>query len=236
MKKQIAVIGLGRFGVSLATTLANMGHDVLAIDRNENHVQNIATQITHAVQADATNEVILTELGINKFDIAIVAIGSAIESSVLTTILLKKLGVPYVIARANSELHGSILQKIGADTVVYPEREMGTSLAQVVTLSNVWDYMSVAPGYGVAKLTAPSYLVGEKLSQVGFGPKGKWEVAVLLIQRGKEVIVTPGQGEVIQPDDILIVAGNDDKLERLLAEAKKNKTEEQKSSSATGTG
>jgi trk system potassium uptake protein TrkA len=112
MKKQIVVIGLGRFGVSVARTLYTVGHDVLAIDTDEKTVQAVAAEITHAIQADGTNENVLRELGISNFDIAIVAIGAAVESSVLTTILLKKLGVPYVIARADNELHGSILEKI----------------------------------------------------------------------------------------------------------------------------
>ena len=226
MKKQIVVIGLGRFGISLATTLSGIGHDVLALDKDETRVQDIASQITHAIQADATNETILKELGIGKFEIAIVAIGSAIESSVLSTILLRKLGVPYVIARANSDLHGRILEKIGADTVVYPEREMGIAVAEVVTLSGVSDYMSVAQGYGVVKLTAPPYLVGEKLSELGCGPKGKWEVGVLLIQHKEEVIVTPGQREVVEAGDVLILAGKHESLEKLLTEAKKNNTKE----------
>jgi trk system potassium uptake protein TrkA len=226
MKKQIVVAGLGRFGISIATTLTNIGHDVLALDRNERRVQEIASQITHAVQVDVTNETILKELDIGKFEIAIVAIGTAIESSVLCTILMKKLGVHYVIARANSDLHGSILEKIGADTVVYPEREMGTRVAQEVTLSDVSDYLSVAQGYGVVKLMAPQYLVGKRLSEIGFGPKGRREVAVLLIQRKKEVIVTPGQGEVIDPEDVLILSGSDDNIEKLLTEAKKNKKDE----------
>ena len=226
MKKQIVVIGLGRFGASLAVNLVNMGHDVLAIDMDEKKVQEMVPQITHAVQADATNDTILKELDIGNFDIAIVSMGSAIESSVLSTILVKKLGVPYVIARANSDLHGSILERIGADTVVYPEREMGIRVSQGVTLSGVSDYMSVVQGYGVSKLKVPSYLVREKLSDVGFGPKGRFEVGVLLIQRQKEVIITPGQGEIIQPDDVLILAGRDDNVEKLLAEAMKRKAEE----------
>lgn len=220
MKKQVIVIGLGRFGISVAATLSNMGHDVLALDTNSTRVQSIASQITHAVQADATNETVLRDLGINNFNVAIIAMGSAIESSVLSTILIKKLGVPYVIARAENELHGSILEKIGADIVVYPEREMGTRVAVGLTLTGVSDYMSIVPKYGVAKLPAPKYLIGKKLSELGFGPKGKWEVAVLLIQRGKEVLVTPRQSESIKEDDILVVAGNDDRLDRLLGEAK----------------
>jgi len=111
MKKQVIVIGLGRFGISVATTLSNMGHDVLALDTNGTRVQSVASQITHAVQADATNETILRDLGSNNFNVAIIAMGSALESSVLSTILIKKLGVSYVIARADDELHGSILEK-----------------------------------------------------------------------------------------------------------------------------
>jgi len=228
MKKQIVVIGLGQFGTSLATTLTCLGHDVLALDRNEKEVQNIASQVTHAVQIDATNEALLKELGVGNFDIGIVTIGSRIESSVLATILLKKLGVPYVIARADSELHGSILEKIGADRVVYPECETGVRVAQGVTLADVSDYMSLTTGYGVSKLVAPPYFVGTKLSELGFVRKGKWEIAVFLIMRGDEVIVSPRQSETVKPDDILIVAGSHDNLEKLLAEAKRKKEEAEK--------
>lgn len=221
MKKQIVVVGLGRFGISIARTLYSIGHDVLAIDTDEKTVQSISTEITHAIQADGTNETVLRELGIGNFDIGIVAIGAAVESSVLSTILLKKLGIPYVIARADNELHGSILEKIGADKVVYPEQEMGARVAQVVTLTEVSYYMPLVPGYGVARMTAPAYLVGEKLTDLGFGPKGKWEVAVVLIQREKEIIVTPSQQETIKEGDVLVVAGNNDNLEKLMQVAKK---------------
>jgi trk system potassium uptake protein TrkA len=228
MKKQIVIIGLGRFGVSIARTLYTIGHDVLAIDTDEKIVQSVAAEITHAIQADGTNETVLRELGIGNFDIAIVSIGSAVEASVLSTILLKKLGVPYVIARADNELHGSILEKIGADKVVYPEQEMGARVAQMITLAEVSYYMPLVPGYGVARMTAPSYLVGEKLSDLGFGPKGKWEVAVVLILREKEIIVTPSQQEIIRGGDILVVAGNNDNLEKLLQVARKTQEEEDK--------
>lgn len=227
MKKQIAVIGLGRFGISVASTLYAMGHDVLVVDRSESKIQSISQDVTHAVQADATNEAILKELGLPNFEMAIVAIGTDIKSSVLSTILLKKLGIPYVIARANDDLHGSILARIGADVVTYPEREMGIKIVQGVTLAEVSDYMSVVEGYGVAKLATPPYLVGEKLSDLGFGYKERWEVAVLLIQRGDEVIVTPTPGQKIEAGDILVLAGSNEKLEKLLAEARKNKKEEE---------
>src|SRR4030042_3673460 len=125
MKKQIIVVGLGRFGISLAANISRMGHDVLALDTDEQKVQSASGQATHTVQADATNESVLRELGVGNFDIAIVAIGTSVQNSVLATILLKRLGVPYVIARANSDLHGEILDKIGADRGVYPEHQMG---------------------------------------------------------------------------------------------------------------
>ncbi len=226
MKKQIVVIGLGRFGVSVATTLHSMGHDVLALDKEEKNVLNIASQLTRAIQADATDEAILKELGIADFDVAIVSIGTAIESSVLITILLKKLGVPYIIARADSELHGSILEKIGADEVVYPERETASRIAHILTSREIEDYIPVGEGYGIVKFKAPSYIVGRTLDDIGFGPGGKRDVAVLLIQRGKEAIVNPSQQEVVSLVDVLIVAGSDDRIEELLIEAKKSKKED----------
>jgi trk system potassium uptake protein TrkA len=225
MKKQVAVIGLGRLGIALATTLHSLGHDVLALDIDEKNVQNIASQITHTVQADATDETILRELGIGNFDIAIVTMGE-IGKSVLSTILLRKLGVRYIIARANNELHGSILEKIGADKVVYPEREMGTMIAHVLTLGDVIDYIPVTIGYGVVKLIAPPSFVGQTLSDLGFGSKGKWKVAVLLILRKQEVTITPSGTEMVKLGDTLIVSGNWDSLEELISKFPKTKTRE----------
>jgi len=218
MKKQVAVIGLGRLGFAMATTLQTLEHNVMALDIDEKNVQNIASQVTRAVQADATNETALRELGIANFDIAIVAT-SQIESSVLTTILLKKLGVGYVIARAKNELHGSILAKIGADKVVYPEREMGIMIAHVLTLGDVIDYLPVTTGYGVVKLVIPSSFVGQTLSALGFGSKGEWKVAVLLILRQWEVIVNPSSAEVIKAEDTLVVSGTWDSLEKLIGKS-----------------
>jgi len=225
MKKQVAVIGLGRLGIALATTLHSLGHDVLALDIDEKNVQNIASQITHTVQADATDETTLRELGIGNFDIAIVTMGE-IGKSVLSTILLKKLGVRYIIARANNELHGSILEKIGADKVVYPEREMGTMIAHVLTLGDVIDYIPVTIGYGVVKLIAPPSFVGQTLSDLGFGYKGKWKVAVLLILRKQEVTITPSGAEMVKLGDTLIVSGNWDSLEELISKFPRTKTRE----------
>jgi trk system potassium uptake protein TrkA len=222
MKKQIVIIGLGRFGASLSANLSKMGNDVLAIDIDPQKVQSASGQATHVIQADATNEAMLKELGVGNFDIAIVAIGNSIQNSVLATIMLKKVGVPYVIARASTGPHGEILDKIGADKVVYPESQMGENVAHSAVLGFVSDYMPVTSGYGIAKVDAGRSFIGQTLSDIGFGSKGKLGIATLLIQRGGEVIVTPSQNEVVKPKDILIVSGNDDKLSDFLYITKKD--------------
>jgi trk system potassium uptake protein len=119
-------------------------------------------------------------------------------------------------------LHGSILEKIGADKVFYPEREMGMNLAYVLTLGDIIDYIPLSAGYGVHKLIAPQSFFGQTLMELGFGSKGKWEIAVLLIQRKNQVIITPNDVETVKPDDTLVVAGSWDKLEELFIEAEKN--------------
>ncbi len=215
MKRQVAVIGLGRFGAALAETLTGIGDDVLAIDRDPEKVEALAGRVAQAVQGDATEESFLRELDVGSLDVGVVAIGTSMEASVLATILLKNLGVPYVIARAETDLHGSILAKIGASQVVYPERQMGSRLAHVLTLKDVQDYIPVMQRYGVARLTAPAYLVGQTLAQAGFGRRETGVVA-LLILRDNEVIVTPAEAEVIKQGDILITVGSDDRLEELL--------------------
>jgi len=225
MKKQVMVIGLGRLGVALASTLHALGHDVLALDIDEKNVQNMASQVTRAIQADACNEATLRELGISNFDIAIVTT-SEVESSVLTTVLLKRLGVPYIIARASDELHGSILEKIGADKVVYPEREMGTGIAHALTLGDVIDYIPVTAGYGVVRLALPLSFIGQTLSELGFGPKGKWKVAVLLMLRKQEVTITPSNDEVVKAGDVLVVSGSWDNLEELIGKFPKTNMKE----------
>ncbi len=231
MSKQIAVIGLGKFGVNLATALHNGGNEVLAIDKVADIVESIAPNVGHAVRADATNESVLKKLGINNCSVAVVAIGAAIQDSVMVTILLKKLGVRYVVARADNELHGSILEKIGADKVVYPERDTAMRIAPILNLRDVNDYIPITDGAGAAKVTAPPYFIGKTLSDIGFGPGGKREVAVLLIQRGKEAIVNPSPQEVVSHIDVLLVTGNDSEVEKLFTEDEKAAQEEEEKKS-----
>ncbi len=216
MKKSVAVIGLGRFGMSLATTLQDSDYEVLAIDKVAEITESIGSRVTHAVRADATNEAVLQKLGITGFDVVVVAIGAGIQDSVMTTILLKRMGVPHVISRADNELHGSILEKIGVDKVVFPERDTAIRTAPILTMKSVIDYIPLGNGSGIVKVQAPPHFAGKTLSDLGFGPGGKKDVVVLMIQRGKEGIVNPGVQEVVSHIDVLILAGNNLDVERLL--------------------
>jgi trk system potassium uptake protein len=217
MKKQVVVIGLGRLGVSLARTLTEIGHEVLAIDSHEDLVQKIAPFVTQAVQVDTQDESALRELGVGNFDVGIITLPE-IEENLLTTLILKKVGVKYVIGRAINDLHGTILERIGADKVIFPEREMGAGLAYVLTLGNIIDYIPVTSEYGVVKMSVPADLAGKSLSEAGFGHHGKWEVILLLLQRKQEIIINPSGTEIIKPEDVLVVSGSWDKLERVFAQ------------------
>jgi trk system potassium uptake protein TrkA len=219
MRKQIVVVGLGRFGIGVTATLHNLDHDVLAIDRNVDFVQEAASLATHAVQVEDINEASLKKAGISNFDIGIVAMGSDMENSIISTLLLKKLGVRYVIARAENNKHGEILKMIGADRVVYPEREMGERIGHEATLGDIADYLSAAPGHIIAKIRAKTDFVGRSLAELGISRLERYGVSVLLIQRKKEAIITPQQDQIIEADDVLFVYGNADKLTEFMAKA-----------------
>lgn len=216
MGKQVVVIGLGRFGARIAAVLSEKGHEVLGLDIDEHKVQGATTKITHAVQADATDEDVLSELGVKNFDIAVVAIGSNIQSNVLAVVQLKSLGVPYLIARAGNKSHGEILRKIGADRVVFPEDDAGHRLAHGLLLHGVSDYMPVNGAYGIINIDVQDELVGQTLADLDIGPKGRERTAALLIQRGNEVLVTPSMSEKIKAHDRLVISGTDGSLESFL--------------------
>ena len=216
MKKQVIVVGLGRFGHSMAMELYQSGHDVLAIDLDEKKVQDTLGQVTYAVKGDATSEALLKELGAQNFDVAIVAIGSDIQASILVTVLLKSLNIPFIIARSTNELHGNTLNRIGADKVVHPEEETGKRLAHVEFQSGILDYMDISSDYGVTKMRPPDKMIDHTLEESGLsGPRDKYGIAVLAIRRGRECILVPSKEEIIQTGDTLIVAGTAESLAKL---------------------
>ena len=216
MKKQVVVIGLGRFGSSVARSLYNLGDDVLAIDKDERRVQSIVGQATHALTGDATNEAILRELGIPDYDAAVVAIGSDIVPSIMASVLLKTIGVPYVVSRAYNELHGNTLERIGVDKVVHAESEMGVRLAHNLFNPNVQEYLELAPNFGISRMRIPTRFVDMSLKELGFsGPRDKYGLAVLAVRRGKDIILNPDTDERLRSGDWLVLAGKDEQLDRL---------------------
>ena len=213
MKKQAVVIGLGRFGSSMARELYQAGHDVLAIDLDEQNVQDTTGKVTYAVRGDATNRALLEELDVRNSDVAVVSIGSDVQASILVTVLLKSLDIPFIIARSSNQIHGDTLERIGADKVIYPEEEVGRRLAHLDFHSGVIDYMHVAANYGIAQMRPPDDMVKRTLEQAGLSsPRDKYGLAVLAIRRGRECVLVPSKDEVIMPGDILIIAGNAEQL------------------------
>ncbi|MCH8868116.1 MAG: TrkA family potassium uptake protein [Chloroflexi bacterium] len=216
MKKQVVVVGLGRFGSSVATSLYNLGHDVLAMDKDEAKVQNMMGQATHALTGNATDEHVFRELGIPDYDVAIVAIGSDMVSSVMASVLLKTMGVPYIVARAHDELHGNTLERIGVDRVVHAESEMGVRLAHTLFNPNVKEYLELTPNFGISKILVPNRYDEMSLKELGFSsPRDKYGLAVLAIRRGKEITLNPDGDDRLRAGDELVLAGRDDLLDSL---------------------
>ena len=212
-KKQVVVIGLGHFGSSVARTLSELGHEVLGIDRNPDAVSVAADFVTQAVQADASSEGALREMGVRNFDIGVVSIADDVKSSILITLLLKKLGVRWVVAKASDELHGEILQRIGADRVVLPETETGVRVAHGLAVPALVDYLRVIPGYGVSKLVAPAAMAGKSLGDLHL--KGPAVLTIVLLARGTQLILSPGRDEIVREGDLLVIAGEDERIETL---------------------
>ncbi len=216
MKNQVAVIGLGRFGSSVARSLYNLGHDVLAMDVNEDRVQSMMGQVTFPVTGDAANETVLRELGITDYDAAVVAVGTDLVASVMTTVLLKTMGVPYILARAHDELHGNVLERIGADKVVHAESEMGVRVAHSMFNPNVQEYLELASNFGFSRLRVPRDLTGKTIEEAGFSsPRDKYGLAVVAIKRGRDITLNPNIDDRLQEGDMLILAGHDELLDRL---------------------
>ena len=221
-KQQFAVIGMGRFGSSVALTLSKLGYEVLAIDADGARVQAVANRVTHAVAADTTDEEALRALGIRNFDVVVVAIGQDIQASILTTLILKELGVPRIIAKAQNELHGKVLSKIGADKVIFPERDMGQRVAHSLISPNLVDFIELTDDYSIAELEATPAMIGRNLKQLDI--RARFRCSVMAIKTGDRMNIAPNAEDAIREGDVLVIVGrNGDlaKLERHYAEGGK---------------
>ncbi|NLW16845.1 MAG: TrkA family potassium uptake protein [Firmicutes bacterium] len=212
MKKQFAVIGLGRFGSSVAKTLYSMGCQVLAIDQDEERVRAIVRAATRAVAADATDEQVLRSIGIRNFDVVIVGIGGNIQASIMITLMLKELGVKHVVAKAQSDLHGKVLYRVGADRVVFPERDMGFRVARNLFSSNILEYIELSQDAGVVEIVAPENTIGKDLKQLDL--RNRYNINVIAIKHGETINITPRADDRIHEGDVLVVIGLKEDLQR----------------------
>ncbi|EZX26351.1 hypothetical protein V070_00035 [Staphylococcus aureus C0673] len=212
MSREYVVIGLGRFGGSIVRELNALDMDVMAIDADEARVNEFSDIATHAVIADTTDEAVMKSLGIRNFDHVIVAIGENIQSSTLTTLILKELGVKKVTAKAQNDYHAKILNKIGADTVVHPERDMGRRIAHNVASASVLDYLELSDEYSIVEIKAGERLAGSSILELDV--RANYGINIIAVKRGKDIIVAPDPNENIEFHDILIVIGHDNDLNR----------------------
>jgi trk system potassium uptake protein len=204
MANEFLVIGLGRFGGGLATTLVGMGHEVLGVDADPKIVQGFAGVLTHVVEADSTSEAALRQLGAGDFDTAVVAIGTEIEASILTTSVLADLGVRRIVAKAVTEAHGRILERVGAHRVVFPERDMGVRVGHSLA-GSILDYFELDPGFAIVETRSPKELVGKTLADAEVRKRYGITVVCIKPAGGSFTYATPDT--VVNEGDILVVAG-----------------------------
>lgn len=211
--RRVTVIGLGRFGRGVARTLHELGYEVTAIDTDERQVEEASEYVSLATQGDGTDEELLRSLQIERSDVVIVAQGSQLETSVLATLVSKRLGVPWVVAKATSELHGEVLRRVGADRVIFPERDAGVRLAHTLAVPGVDDYIALSPSSGVAKFCAASNFVGRTLAEVYAACGARLQLSVVALKRGRLLMMNPSLEERIESRDEFVVIGPDDEIE-----------------------
>ena len=204
--KSYIVIGLGRFGSRAAKRLYELGCEVLAIDHNSELVHPIANQVTQAVVADARDKEVLRALGAKDFECAIVAIGDNLADSVLATMNLKELGVPYIVCKASDETHRQVLMKLGADRVVIPEQEHADRLAKNLSSPNVLDYIELSEEYGIIEIPAPKAWVGKSLKELNV--RAKLGVNIIAVEKGRKINVSPAADYRIEAEDVMVVLGD----------------------------
>ena len=212
-KKQYLVVGLGRFGRAIAETLCEAGEEVLGVDMDMELVEDMRDKLTHAVQLDAMDRDALTALGVQDFDVAFVTMGSDIRASAIVTLLMKELGVKRVFAKAHDEFHGRMLEKLGADEVLFPERDMGRRIAHNLVSGNIIDYLELSPDYSMAEIIPKKEWIGKSLSALAM--RSRMGVNVIAIKNGEALNAMPTPDTEIRDDDVLLVVASEETLSRM---------------------
>jgi trk system potassium uptake protein TrkA len=205
MKKTFAVIGLGKFGSHVAMTLEQLGHMVLAFDKDEKAVEKMRDYVTHASILDSTDKKALEESGLVKCDVALVSIGHSTANNFLTVLNLNEIGVRAIIAKAQTIEEGRILEKIGATKVVYPERESAIRLANQLVTSDILEFIEISPDYQASEINAPWQFIGKTIEELN--TMKNYKVLVLAIRTGDKTVIIPPQKEVIKKDNVIVVVG-----------------------------
>ncbi len=217
MKRSFAVIGLGRFGAAIATTLTELGHEVIGIDSDEEKVRQLSDVVSVALQLDAIDERALRAAGIQDVDVAIVSIGENVESSLLAVMLVMELGIRQIVAKATTPLHGRILEKLGVSRVIFPEREMAVRVAHSLVVPNVLDYIELSRDFSIIELPAPPQFVGHSIRELAI--RTKYGLTLIAIRRkaeqGEATTVGPSADDRIQAGDVLALLGPNERLSRL---------------------
>lgn len=211
--KSYIVIGLGRFGAEAAVQLTALGCDVLAMDVRSELVQQVSNDVTHAVVADAQDKEVLKALGAKNFDCAIIAIGADLAASVLATMNLKELGIPYIVCKAHDETHRRVLEKLGADRVVIPEKENAARLAKSLSSPNVLDYIELSDEYGIIETPVPASWNGKSLKELNV--RAKLGINILAIRRNGTFNVSPGADFTFTEGDVMVVLGDNKALKKV---------------------
>ena len=211
--KSYAVIGLGRFGSALARQLCKLGAEVLALDVKGDYVQQIANDVTHAVVGDAQDKEVLRALGVRNLDCAVIAIGDNLAASVLITMNLKELGVPYIVCKAHDETHRKVLEKLGVDRVVIPEHEYAQRLARTLNSHNVLDYIELSEDFGILDVPAPKSWIGKRLRELNV--RAKLGVTIIAVENGGKTNVSPTADYAVGEGDTLVMLGDNVALEKV---------------------
>lgn len=211
--KSYVVIGMGRFGTEVARELCRQGCEVLAIDMDQDSVARVSGDVTHAVVADSQDKEVLRALGVAEMDCAIVAIGSDLSGSVLTTMNLKELGVPKIICKAHNDTHRRVLEKLGADRVLIPEQEQASRLARSLSAPNVLDYIELSEEYGIVEVPVPDSWAGKTLRDLNV--RAKLGVNILAFRRDSKMNVSPAADFAIRAGDVAVVLGDNQALKKV---------------------
>lgn len=211
-KKQFVVIGMGRFGSSVTRTLYNMGYDVMAIDIDEEVIEELKDEVTYGITADAQETRVLESLGVRNFDVAVVAVGNDIQASILISLALLEMGVPKVVAKAIDDRHGRVLEKLGVNKIIYPERDMGERLAHYLVSTNLLDYIAISDKYSLSEVIAFDSLINKTLKETNL--RVKYGVNVIALKRGDKLIISPPGEEYIKADDVLICIGKTSNMDK----------------------